>query len=253
MSALTWIVLGGVLMSVIAMVGGITLLMKPETLDRLLMPLVAFAAGSLIGGAFFHMIPAALAANIPPRDAGIAVAAGFTVFLLLEQMLHWHHHHKAKGDDKEPLTYLVLIGDGLHNFLGGLAIGGTFLIDVRLGITSWLAAAAHEVPQELGDFAVLVHGGWRKIQALCFNVLSGMTFLVGGLAAYSLSFQMDVSWLIPFAAGNFLYIGASDLVPEINKSRDRKSAVIHLLSFLLGLAVLLLATVPGGRPGFEPS
>jgi zinc and cadmium transporter len=243
MSALTWIVLGGVLMSVIAMVGSITLLLKPETLDRLLMPLVAFAAGSLIGGAFFHMIPAALAASIPPLDAGIAVASGFTVFLVLEQALHWHHRHRAKGDDKEPLTYLVLIGDGLHNFLGGLAIGGTFLIDVRLGITAWLAAAAHEVPQELGDFAVLVHGGWRKGQALCFNVLSGLTFLVGGLAAYGLSFQMDVSWLIPFAAGNFLYIGASDLVPEINKSLDRKSAGIHLLSFLLGLAVLLLATM----------
>lgn len=242
MSALTWIILGGVAMSVIAMVGSSMLLLKPETLDRLLMPLVAFAAGSLIGGAFFHMLPSALVAGIPPLDAGIAAVSGFTVFLVLEQVLHWHHRHKARGDGRKPLTYLVLIGDGLHNFLGGLAIGGTFLIDVRLGITAWLAAAAHEVPQELGDFAVLVHGGWQKGRALAFNVLSGLTFLVGGLAAYGLSFQMDVSWLIPFAAGNFLYIGASDLVPEINKSLDRKATGFHLLSFLLGLAVLLLAT-----------
>jgi zinc and cadmium transporter len=249
MSALAWIVLGGALMSVIAMVGSITLLMKPETLERLLMPMVAFAAGSLIGGAFFHMIPAALAANLHPLDAGIAVASGFTVFFVLEQMLHWRHCHTARAGSKQPLTYLVLIGDGLHNFLGGLAIGGAFLIDVRLGITSWLAAAAHEVPQELGDFAVLVHGGWRKGQALFFNVLSGLTFLVGGLVAYSLAFQMDVSWLIPFAAGNFLYIAASDLVPQINRSQDRTTGAVHLLAFLLGLAVLLLAAMqdPSGR------
>jgi zinc and cadmium transporter len=131
----------------------------------------------------------------------------------------------------------------LHNFLGGLAIAGTFLIDVRLGITSWLAAAAHELPQELGDFGVLVHGGWSKRRALLFNVLSGLTFLLGGLLAYGLSFQMDVSWLIPFAAGNFLYIGASDLVPEVNKHDDRKANVVHLTAFVLGVTLLFIARV----------
>ena len=127
----------------------------------------------------------------------------------------------------------------MHNFLGGLAIAGTFLIDIRLGITSWLAAAAHEVPQELGDFGVLVHGGWTKRRALLFNALSGLTFLLGGLLAYGLSFRMDVSWLIPFAAGNFLYIGASDLVPEVNKHDNLKANAVHLVAFVLGLAVLL--------------
>ena len=222
------------------MVGSITLVLKPETLERLLLPLVAFAAGSLIGGAFFHMIPAAFDANKNGLDIGLAVVAGFTVFFVLEQVLHWHHCHRAQTDCKQPLTYLILIGDGLHNFLGGLAIAGTFLIDIRLGITSWLAAAAHEVPQELGDFGVLVHGGWSKQEALLFNVLSGLTFLLGGLLAYGLSFQMDVSWLIPFAAGNFLYIGASDLVPEVNKRHDLKGNSVHLLAFVMGLALLLL-------------
>jgi len=240
-STLTWIILGGVLMSAIAMVGSITLVLKPATLDRLLLPLVSFAAGSLIGGAFFHMIPAALDANAPILGISIAVVMGFTVFFVLEQVLHWHHCHRAQSDCKQPLTYLVLIGDGLHNFLGGLAVAGTFLIDIRLGITTWLAAAAHEVPQELGDFGVLVHGGWSKRRALLFNLLSGLTFLLGGLLAYGLSFQMDVSWLIPFAAGNFLYIGASDLVPEVNKHHELKANVIHLLAFVLGLALLLFA------------
>ena len=241
MNTLTWIIAGGVLMSAIAMVGSVTLVLKPATLERLVLPLVAFAAGSLIGGAFFHMIPAAVIETGDILNVGILVVAGFTVFFLLEQLLHWHHCHRASSDCKQPLTYLILIGDGLHNFLGGLAIAGTFLIDIRLGITSWLAAAAHEVPQELGDFGVLVHGGWSKRRALLFNVLSGLTFLAGGLVTYALSFQMDISWLIPFAAGNFLYIGASDLVPEVNKHHDLRANAVHLLAFVLGLALLLFA------------
>ena len=241
MNTLAWIILGGILMSAIAMVGSATLVLKPATLDRLLLPLVAFAAGSLIGGAFFHMIPAALETIGNTLGVGIAVVAGFTTFFVLEQLLHWHHCHRARSDCKQPLTYLILIGDGLHNFLGGLAIAGTFLIDVRLGITSWLAAAAHEVPQELGDFGVLVHGGWTNRRALLFNAISGLTFLLGGLLAYFLSFRVDVSWLIPFAAGNFLYIGASDLVPEVNKHNDLAASSIHLLAFILGLVLLLSA------------
>ena len=230
-------------MSAIALVGSVTLLMKPATLERLLIPLVALAAGSLIGGAFFHMLPAALDQQLSGLRVGILVVAGFTLFFLLEQFLHWHHCHRAMSDCKQPLTYLVLIGDGLHNFLGGLAIGGMFLIDIRLGVTAWLAAAAHEIPQELGDFGVLVHGGWEKRQALLFNVLSGSTFLVGGLVAYGLSFQMEVTWLIPFAAGNFLYIGASDLVPEVNKHADHSTNLGHVAAFCTGLAILLASKV----------
>jgi zinc and cadmium transporter len=104
---------------------------------------------------------------------------GFLIFFGLEQFLHWHHCHRAFAECKQPLTYLILIGDGLHNFLGGLSIAGVFIVDIRLGVAAWLAAAAHEVPQELGDFGVLVHGGWKKRTALLFNLLSGLTFLVG--------------------------------------------------------------------------
>jgi len=243
MTTLAWIVLGGLLMTAIAMVGSLTLLFDRSTLDRLLLPLVAFAAGSLIGGAFFHMIPAGLAAIGDAVAVGVAVVAGFATFFLLEQFLHWHHCRRARADCRQPLTYLILIGDGLHNFLGGLAIAGTFLIDPRLGITSWLAAAAHEVPQELGDFGVLVHGGWSRSRALLFNVLSGSMFLLGGLVTYMLSAAVDVSWLVPFAAGNFLYIGASDLVPEVARHGQLRGALLHFSAFMLGIVLLLAARI----------
>jgi zinc and cadmium transporter len=233
-----WILLSGLLMSAIALVGSATLLLQPATLDRIVMPLVAFAAGSLLGGAFFHMIPAAAAATPDLARVFAWVMLGFALFFALEQFLHWHHCHRANADCKKPLGYLILLGDGLHNFLGGLGVAGVFLIDVRLGITAWLAAAAHEVPQELGDFGVLIHGGWKRGSALLFNFLSGSTFLLGALVAYAASQAIDVGFLVPFAAGNFLYIGASDLVPEVNKHRSVPTSVVHFVAFASGLAIL---------------
>jgi zinc and cadmium transporter len=243
MNTLLWIIAGGLLMSAIALVGSVTLLLKPQTLDRIILPLVAFAAGSLIGGAFFHMMPAGIAQLGSGTAFYVWIVAGFICFFALEQLLHWHHCHRASASCRKPLTYLVLIGDGLHNFIGGLSIAGTFIVDARLGVMAWLAAAAHEIPQELGDFGVLVHGGWDRRRALVFNVLSALTFLAGGLLTYAASFTMDVSFLIPFAAGNFLYIGASDLVPEV-KHHDKPGAnVVNFLSFFSGVALMLLIKV----------
>jgi zinc and cadmium transporter len=243
MTVPAWIVLTGFAMSAIALVGSTTLLMKQATLDRIVMPLVAFAAGSLLGGAFFHMLPAASQTITDPTQLYLWTLLGFTVFFALEQFLHWHHCHRASSDCKEPLTYLILIGDGLHNFLGGLGIGAVFLTDIRLGLTAWLAAAAHEVPQELGDFGVLIHGGWSRRKALLFNLFSGLTFLVGGIVAWMASARLEVSFLVPFAAGNFIYIGASDLVPEVNKHRDLDANIVLFLCFVGGLGLLWLMRV----------
>ncbi|MEJ2141031.1 MAG: ZIP family metal transporter [Gammaproteobacteria bacterium] len=247
MKTLYWIIGSSLLMSAIAMVGSITLLLKEETLQRILLPLVAFAAGSLIGGAFFHMIPAGLQAYGNSTWFFAWLLFGFCVFFALEQFLHWHHCHRAQSSCKQPLTYLILLGDGLHNFIGGLAIAGTFLVDIRLGIMAWLAAAAHEIPQELGDFGVLIHGGWEKGKALLFNVLSALTFLLGGLVTYAISFNLDISFLIPFAAGNFIYIGATDLVPEVNKHKDIKNNIVNFTAFVIGIILMLLIKI---LPGF---
>jgi len=243
MDVLFWIVGSGLLMSAIALVGSVTLLLREQTLRRILLPLVAFAAGSLLGGAFFHMIPAGLAAGMSVVAVHVWALAGFAVFFALDQFLHWHHCQQAERACKKPLTYLILIGDGLHNFLGGIAVAGTFLIDIRLGIVTWLAAAAHEVPQELGDFGVLVHGGWERRQALFYNVLSALTFLVGGLIAYGVSFRLDASFFVPFAAGNFIYIGASDLIPEVKEHADLRVNVVHFAAFTVGVAFMLLVKI----------
>lgn len=240
MNTLAWIVGSSLAMSAIAMVGSLTLVLKEETLQRIILPLVAFAAGSLIGGAFFHMIPAGIAKSGNTMGVYVWILAGFSVFFALEQFLHWHHCHRASTDCKKPLTYLILIGDGLHNFIGGLAIASIFITDIRLGIMAWLAAAAHEIPQELGDFGVLIHGGWEKRKALMFNMLSALTFLAGGLLTYTLSFNFDVSFLIPFAAGNFIYIGASDLVPEVKGHENLRINFVNFLAFISGLALMLV-------------
>ena len=246
MSTLAWIVGSSVLMSAIALVGSVTLVLKESTLQRIILPLVAFSAGSLIGGAFFHMIPAGITQYGSSDTFFVWILAGFSVFFALEQLLHWHHCHRASASCKKPLTYLILIGDGLHNFIGGLAIAGIFVADIRLGIMAWLAAAAHEIPQELGDFGVLIHGGWSKRKALFFNVLSALMFLAGGLLTYFVSFNVDVSFLIPFAAGNFLYIGASDLVPEVNKHADIRVNILNFTSFLAGVSLMYIIKVALG-------
>jgi zinc and cadmium transporter len=246
-TTLLWIIGSGLLMSILSLVGVITLALSEKTLHSLLLPLVALSAGSLLGGALFHMIPESIEKIGGGLTVYIYVVAGFAFFLLLEQFLHWHHCHREETHCKKPQTYLILIGDGIHNFIGGIAVAGTFLIDIRLGISTWLAAAAHEVPQELGDFGVLVHGGWSRQKALFWNFLSALTFLLGGLLTYLLSFSDWIYYLIPFAAGNFIYIGASDLIPEVNKHESFSRNILHFCCFCIGILVLLgLRIIFGG-------
>ncbi|WP_411574955.1 ZIP family metal transporter [Streptomyces fradiae] len=161
MSALWWILLSGLAMSVLALVGSVALLLPERTFKQVVLPLVAVAAGALLGGALFHMLPEAVCLLGNHLVVYVWMAAGILLFLVLEQFLHWHHCHRAVADHK-PLGYLILVADGLHNLIGGLAVGGAFVVDIRLGLVAWLVAAAHEVPQELGDFGILVHPAGRS-------------------------------------------------------------------------------------------
>jgi zinc and cadmium transporter len=246
MTTLGWILASGVVMALIALSGSLTLLLPPHRLQRLLLPMVAFAAGTLLGGALLHMLPEAIARRGPGEPVFLWLLAGFTTFFALEQLLHWRHSHNINASERRPLTYLVLVGDALHNLLGGLAVGAAFVADIRLGIGAWLAAAAHEVPQELGDFAVLVHGGWSRGTALLYNFLSASTFVLGGVIAWAASAAIDVWFLLPFAAGNFVYIAASDLIPEVKEHHGWGHNVIHLIALIAGIGLLLALRVAVG-------
>lgn len=246
MGPLVWIVTATFAMSLIAWIGLLAAAMREEALMGALRPMVAFAAGSLIGGAFLHLLPETVARTGADLGMFVWLVGGFVAFFLLEQFLHWSHDHEVHGIDAEPAapprsptSWLILIADGIHNFLGGLAIGGAFLAGPGVGAVTWLAAAAHEIPQELGDFAILLHGGWRKMSALTANFISALTIVPGGLAAWALGSGFDVTFLLPFAAGNFVYIAASDLIPEIKHSEGPAEGLLHFGAFVAGVGLLL--------------
>ncbi|HKI91509.1 MAG TPA: ZIP family metal transporter [Gaiellaceae bacterium] len=250
MPTLAWIAVFGVAMSMIALVGGVTILLPEPTLARLIMPLVALAAGSLLGGAFFHMLPEAVEQRGNRLSVYVWLIAGFVGFFALEQWLGWHHCHRTVSQHA-PIGYLILVADAVHNFLGGLAVGAAFVVDLRVGLVTWAVAAAHEVPQELGDFGILVHSGWKPPAALAYNLASALTFLIGGMVAYGVSGTIDAGILLPFAAGNFVYIAAADLVPQIAAStpcatRTEERRALHdkleqSAAFAVGLTILLVA------------
>jgi zinc and cadmium transporter len=242
MTTLAWILIAGIAMSSLALVGALTTMLSEETLARVVMPTVALAAGSLLGGAFFHMLPEAVSALGNNLLVYVWLVTGFLVFFTLEQFLHWHHCHRSATSEHRPLGLLILIADGMHNFIGGLAVGAAFVVDIRVGIVTWLVAAAHEVPQEFGDFGILIHSGWSRRSALAWNFASALTFLAGALIAYAVSGSVEVGYLLPFAAGNFIYIAAADLLPEIARETRTRDKLETSIAFLAGLGLLLAAT-----------
>ncbi|MBN1325703.1 ZIP family metal transporter [Candidatus Falkowbacteria bacterium] len=233
------ILISTLLMSLIAWVGLLTLFLNEKRLKKIIFPLVALSAGALLGGAFLHMIPESIIEMGTGLEVFIWLLFGFSLFFLMEQFIQWHHCHKLPSEHKKPVTYLILIADGIHNFIGGLAIASAFIVDIKVGLVTWLACAAHEVPQELGDFGILIHGGWEKKKALFFNFLSALTIVLGGLIAYFLSTKINVAFLVPFAAGNFIYIACSDLIPEIKQESSFKNNLIYFSVFIIGILLIL--------------
>jgi zinc and cadmium transporter len=246
MTTLIWIVGSCIAMSAIAWVGLITLTLEEQRLRSLLLPLVAFSAGSLLAGALLHLLPEAVAARGAGVGTSLPVLGGFALFFLMEQFLSWHQGHSPAAAVRQPVTYLILLADGLHNFIGGLAIAASFIISTEVGIVTWVAAAAHELPQELGDFGILIRGGWAHMQALVANFLSAATIVPGGLLAYYLSPTIDITFLLSFAAGNFIYIAASDLIPEVKHDRLLRNNLIHFGAFVGGIVLILVTKLAFG-------
>lgn len=226
--------------SFLAWIGALCYLFKSSMVEKMLPFLISFAAGTLIGGAFLHLLMESLIENGIQIEIFIWLLTGFSLFFLIEQILNWHHHHIPLKSKKKPVTYMILIADGLHNFIGGLAIGGSFLINIRAGMITAIIEAVHEVPQELGDFGILLYGGWKKPKALLANFLSALAIIPGGILSLYSSESFNTEILLPFAGGNFLYIAASDLIPEIKGSQYLMKNLLLFTAFAGGVLFILM-------------
>lgn len=234
------ILLSTFLVSIISLVGVVTLAIKDNLLKAITFLLIAFSAGALLGGAFLHLIPEAIE-KTNPSIALIYVTAGFVLFFLLEKYLYWRHCHDGVCN-VHTFTYLNLIGDSLHNFMDGLVIAGGYASSVSLGVFTTILVIVHEIPQELGDFGVLIYGGFSKPKALFYNFLSALTAFGGALAGYFLSNRIaGFSYiLLSITAGGFIYIASSDLIPEIHKETQPKKSILSLIFFILGIALMYI-------------
>lgn len=233
-----WILIATIADSLLGLIGVFSLWMKEKLLNKLLGGLVAFSAGALIGGAFFHLLIESLEQLSSLLVFGYAII-GFILFFLIEGYFHWHHCGKCE----HPFAYMMLVGDGIHNFIDGLIIAAAFYVNVLLGIVTTLMIIGHEVPQQIGLFGVLVYGKYTKTKALLYSFLAQSTVILGGVVGYLLSTKIEAvsGFLIPFAAGGFIYIAASDLVPEMHKMYDGKfkNSIKVLIAFVTGILLML--------------
>ncbi len=251
MQSLVWIILMTALDGIVAFAGAFALALKGNTFQRVLFGLVAFAAGSMIGGALLHLLPESIESGLFDIDAVMLIfIAGFSAFFLIERVLHWHHCHSGNCE-VHTYTYLILFGDGIHNFIDGLVIAAAFLTDTGLGLTTSFLILAHEIPQEMGDFAVLLHGGMRRRKALMYNFVSQLTAVIGGLAGYFFFSDAMRTFMLPFAAGGFVYIAASDLIPELHKDPKLSRAMAAFGLFIAGVAFMWAIKVLAGHAGVE--
>jgi zinc and cadmium transporter len=255
----------------LSLVGIFMISLKENTLDKILFVLIAFATGTIFATALFDLIPEALhhleelnseGANLNETILFTMVVGGYVVFFILERFLYWFHGHAhqienelvcydhldetidkslGKGKVIKNFALLNLIGDGLHNFLDGVVIMVAFLSGIGNGVVVTLAVLFHELPQEIGDFGILLYGGFSKRNALLFNFLSAMVAMLGGIFAFFLSgiFDSFNFFFLAFSGGGFLYLASTELMPELLKQKDLKKSIYQALIFVVGLIVIL--------------
>lgn len=243
MSPLFAALLGALVISLISLIGILTLGFKDKVLKHTLLSLVSFSAGALLGGAFFHLLPEALQDFGEPMRIFQYTLIGFAAFFVIERILRWHHCHEVDCEiHPRHLGHLNLIGDSIHNLLDGIIIISAFTASPALGFPVLVSLALHEIPQEIGDYGVLIYAGFTKAKALLYNFISALAAIVGVVLGYFLINQISGlnSFLLPFAAGGFIYIASSDLIPELHKETNLKKSLFSFIVFILALVFMLL-------------
>jgi len=232
-----------IIVSLIALVGIVTIFVKEKHMNNLLLFFVSFSAGALIGDALIHILPEVVNKYGFTIMISLYFIFGLLLFFILEKFIHWRHCHLPTTDDHpHPFVYMNLVGDALHNLIDGLVIGGTYLVSIPLGVVTTLAVIFHEIPQELGEFGVLIHGGFTKRKALIMNLLTALTAIVGVVIALLLGKIGDAffMFILPFTAGGFIYIATADLIPEMKKECGGRKSLIQLAGIVIGVGVMLL-------------
>jgi zinc and cadmium transporter len=226
------------IVSLIAFVGIIFIGLREKLLKRVTMVLVGFASGTLLGGAFLHLLPESLNSGGDSTIMFFYVILGIVSFFAMEKFLYWRHCHEEECPI-HMFVYLNLVGDGIHNFIDGMIIAATFMLSFSLGFATTLAVIFHEIPQEIGDFGILIYGGLSKRKALTYNFISAVTAILGAMITYFSAYLQGIeTLLVPFAAGGFIYIAATDLMPELHKKRSGSESLIQLLFILLGIGLM---------------
>lgn len=247
MSTLGYILLFTFIGSIGALIGGLILLSKEKLALKISHFLASFAAGTLLGTAFFDLLPeAAHEAEGTGIDVFLWALLGIVFFFLLERSIHWFHHHEdfhAHSDEKKSTLPLIIISDTVHNFIDGVVIAATFLINIPLGIATTLAVVSHEIPQEIGDFGLMLHKGLPKKKIILVNILSAAAAFTGAILTYLLGDILEtyIPIFLAITGGFFIYIAASDLIPEIHHEKRKGFAVIESVLLLAGIAIIYLS------------
>jgi zinc and cadmium transporter len=237
--------------ALISISGIVMLALIKKHMHASILALVALSAGAMFGNALLHLLPEAIElAENGPIDlftVMLLVVGSFVVSFMFEQFFFWHQCHNTEVCEptQKPYAYLVLYSDAIHNFIDGLIIAAAFMVSIPLGISTTVAIALHEIPQELGDFGVLVHGGFSRLRAAIYNGIVSLTVVAGGAMGYILagSVEWAIPVLLPIAAGGFIYIAAADLLPELRHTNSRAGIPLYFLIFLTGLAIMIASAM----------
>jgi zinc and cadmium transporter len=246
MTSLPLIILLSVLgVSAVSLCGVVLLFLNPKILQRILPVLVSFSAGALLGDVFLHMLPEMTEDGVS-QQSWMIILGGIVASFILEKFIHWHHcHHVECEDHRHPIGVMNLVGDFLHNAIDGVLIAGSYFVSIELGIATTIAVLFHEIPQEIGDIGVLLYSGYSKTRTILFNVGTALSAVLGAAIILLLRIPPEnvAAVLVPFAAGNFLYIAGSDLIPELHKETAIKQSTLQLMGIVLGIAVMMGLTM----------
>jgi zinc and cadmium transporter len=240
-----WIytILSVIVISLISLIGVVSFAFREDRMRKMLLFFVSFAAGALLGDTFIHLLPEAVHEYGFTLEISLFILGGMLIFFVLEKFIHWRHCHvPISSHHQHPLGIMNLVGDGFHNFIDGMIVASSYIISIPLGLATTLAVILHEIPQEIGDFGILLHAGFSRGKALFFNFISASIAILGAVVVLAIgSYTHNLSYfLVPFTAGGFIYIASSDLIPELHKESEISISFFQFFSLLLGIGIMAL-------------